>query len=88
MAQRNTPERADLLARRADEQRARVPRITPVPSRASYSTRGQTGKTWQTKRHTAMRHPPQPGDDKRAKLQAQHQARGYNLICDLYARVG
>lgn len=47
--------RAAMLADRAQEQRSRVPRFTPMPARRSLSTRGERAETWRTKRHTPAR---------------------------------
>lgn len=52
---RNSPERADMLATRAEEQRRRINRVTPIASKRSLSTRGEPGQTWRTKRWTAAR---------------------------------
>lgn len=53
--QRNSPERADMLADRADEQRRRVPRITRTVSKPRFSKRGEPGQTWRTKAWTPAR---------------------------------
>lgn len=55
MTQRNTPERADMLAKRAAEQLSRRPRFTPIAGTPSFSTRGQRGAPWNTKRWTDAR---------------------------------
>lgn len=52
---RNSSERADMLAKRAAEQRSRVPRFTRVLGRKNLSKRGQYGQPWRTKKHTPSR---------------------------------
>lgn len=53
--QRNSEDRAAMLADRAAEQRRRVPRFTPVPAKARFSTRGERAQTWRTKAWTPAR---------------------------------
>lgn len=58
MKQRDSEERADMLAARAQEQRARVSgRVQEMPPHKSHYTRGMKGETWRTKKWTAARMP-------------------------------
>lgn len=88
-----SPRRLALDARIA-ERRARKPRFTPAPARTRLSTRGEPGKPWCTKRHTASRTWPVKEADKseaqkaREKRRSDAQGYGLQLIHTLYARVG
>lgn len=53
--QRNSEERAAMLAERARRQRERFNSFTPVLARTRLSTRGERGRPWLTKKHTASR---------------------------------
>jgi len=61
MAQRNSPDRADMLAERIRLRRMRTGLPEYMPARASLSTRGDRGRPWLTKKHTP------------ARLQAMHE---------------
>lgn len=54
---RNSPERSNMLAVRAIDQRARTGGFTPSPAKARLSTRGERSETWRTKKWTASRRP-------------------------------
>lgn len=56
MTQRNSPECKAMLADRAAEQRGRTAGFRPMPQRSKrFSTRGERGETWRTKRWTEAR---------------------------------
>ncbi len=58
MKQRNSEERAGMLAARAQEQRERISgRVLETTPHKSHSTRGMKGETWRTKKWTAARMP-------------------------------
>ena len=52
MPQRNTPERRNMLAVRAAAAVLAIPGFTASPRRRRYSTRGERGETWRTKKWT------------------------------------
>ncbi|MBU6191349.1 MAG: hypothetical protein KGR68_18670 [Betaproteobacteria bacterium] len=85
MPDSNSKTRADMLAARAAEQRSRTARFTPVSAKPRLSTRGEQGKPWATKRHTAHRMFPKDIDKAKAKRKADAIQRGYRLIESLYA---
>ncbi len=62
------------------------PNFTPVPGTARFSTRGERGETWRTKRHGGMRCFPSDVDHAKEKRRSQNQAHGLNLIFALYDR--
>lgn len=55
MAQRNSEERAFMLAERIAARRKRTGRTQVMPARVNLSTRGQRKPTWFTKKHTPSR---------------------------------
>lgn len=55
MTQRNSEERAAMLAERIRLRRMRTGRAQYMPARRSFSTRGERGQTWRTKKHTPSR---------------------------------
>lgn len=55
MTQRNSNERAAMLAERIRLRRMRHGRAQYMPARRSLSTRGERGRPWLTKKHTPSR---------------------------------